>query len=96
MSPVTIPDAVWMTATFSTPESGWIIAEEAEIGFTDDLFGTNQPPWVCNAWFGGNPYAGLWANLRCEEGGGRAGSDGEGPRLSITKVETPVVIEAVE
>jgi hypothetical protein len=74
-SPVTIPNSVWMVAVFSTDYAGWVIAEEAEIGFTDNVFGVNVPPWGCNYWFGGTPYAGLWANLRCiqdfglEEGG---------------------------
>ena len=84
--PVTIPDTVWMVATFSTPQAGWVIAGPAEIGFTANLFGKNNPPWVCDWWFGGNPYAGLWANLRCVAAGGK--SHGEATRLSITKVET--------
>lgn len=91
---VTIPDTVWMVATFSTPESGWIIAEQAETGYTADLFGRNDPPWVCNYYWGGDPYAGLWANLRCVEGQSRARREGEGPHLSITRVEPPLTIEA--
>ncbi len=88
---VTIPDTVWMTATFTTPESGWIIAEQAETGTTADLYGWNNP-WTCNNWFGGNPYAGFWANLRCVEGSSRASGDGQATRLSITKLETPLHI----
>ncbi len=85
---VTIPDTVWMVAEFSTPESGWIIAEQAEVGTTADLYGRNDPPWVCDYYFGGDPYAGMWANLRCIEAGGRASGDDTDTRLSITKVET--------
>ncbi len=95
--PVTIPDTVWMVATFSTPESGWIIAEQAETGTTADVYGWNNP-WTCNQTFGAN-YAGLWANLRCVEGQSRASGDGQETRLSITKVETdaaPVPIEPAE
>jgi len=69
--PVTIPDTLWMVATFSTPESGWIIAEQAEIGTTEDRYGWGNP-WNRNATFGTN-YAGLWANLRCQVGENKTG-----------------------
>ena len=67
-TPASVPIAndVWIVATFSTPESGWIIGGEAETGFTADLFGLDVPPWVCNTSFGGTPYAGLWLVLECE------------------------------
>ncbi|MCK4659266.1 MAG: S8 family serine peptidase [Phycisphaerae bacterium] len=66
---VTIPHSFWMVVTFSTSQAGWFRAEEAETGFTADLFGRNNPPWVCNYWWGGppNPYAGFWANIGCVE-----------------------------
>ncbi|MBN2562928.1 MAG: hypothetical protein JXQ75_18550 [Phycisphaerae bacterium] len=65
--PVTIPDTVWMVATFSDDDAGWVLAEEAEVGTTADLYGENDPPWVCNYWFGGppDPYAGFWADIQC-------------------------------
>lgn len=65
--PVRLPDEIWMVATFSTANSGWVLAEEAEVGFTDDLYGDNAPSWVCDYWFGGSPndYAGFWANVQC-------------------------------
>ncbi|MCK4660784.1 MAG: hypothetical protein KAV82_14790, partial [Phycisphaerae bacterium] len=62
---VTIPTTVWMVVTFSTDQAGWIRADEAETGFTDDIFGHSGPPWVCNYWFGEGSHAGFWANLRC-------------------------------
>ncbi|MCK4657977.1 MAG: hypothetical protein KAV82_00510 [Phycisphaerae bacterium] len=67
--PVTIPDTVWMVATFSSNDAGWVLAETAEVGFTDDLFGEDDPPWVCDSWFGGPPneYAGFYANMQCVE-----------------------------
>ncbi len=68
-SPVTIPDTVLMVASFSNAVAGWMLAGPAEIGFTDDVFGVNVPPWRCNFWFGGDPYAGFWANLQCVAGG---------------------------
>lgn len=63
--PVPIPNSFWMVITFSTPEAGWFRAEQAEIGTTENLFGRNDPPWACNYWFGGSPYAGFWANIGC-------------------------------
>ena len=56
-----------MVVTFSTSQAGWFRAEAAETGFTADLFGMNDPPWVCSYWWGGppNPYAGFWANVGC-------------------------------
>jgi hypothetical protein len=84
---LTIPDTVWMVATFSTPESGWIIADEAEVGFTEDRYGW-QDPWDCNLAIGGS-YAGLWANLECVAGSKRAtAGDPPEPQLSITRVDT--------
>ena len=67
--PVRLPDEVWMVVTFSTADSGWVLAEEAETGFTDDLYGEDEPPWACDFWFGGPPneYAGFWANIQCIE-----------------------------
>ena len=93
-----------MTATFTTPESGWIIAEQAETGTTEDRYARDNP-WTCNATFGGNPYAGLWANLRCIEGqnrstaGGRATS-GDGtppePTLRMIQVEAGTGLRAAD
>ncbi len=75
--PVTISDTVWMAATFSTNEACWVMAGQAEVGFTEDLFGYYYP-WECNVWFGGDPYAGLWANLECQDGGVKSrGAAGE-------------------
>ena len=66
---MTIPDTVWMVATFSSNDAGWVVAETAEVGVTDDLFGEDDPPWVCDYWFGGPPneHAGFYANIQCVE-----------------------------
>jgi hypothetical protein len=66
---VTIPHSFWMVVTFSTSQAGWFRAEEAETGFTANLFGQNDPPWVCNYWWGPPPapHAGFWANIGCVE-----------------------------
>ena len=84
-------------ATFSTPESGWMIAEQAEIGFTEDRYGW-QDPWNCNQTFTGigAPYAGLWANLQCQAGESRSMSESFGvPQTRVTRVEAdaPSVLE---
>lgn len=101
-SPVTIPDTVWMVATFSTPQAGWVIAEQAEVGTTADLYARNNP-WTCSATFGGfpPPHAGLWANLICIEGSARAAAPaGPGsatePQLRIIRLDDPAQIIAVE
>ncbi|MCA9250649.1 MAG: hypothetical protein KDA54_05905 [Phycisphaerales bacterium] len=88
-TPVTIPDTVWMVAQFSTPQSGWVIADEAEIGSTENVIGRGDP-WSCgNSVFG--HHAGLWANLRCELGvaGGRASSSASLPVQSMVKLGAP-------
>ncbi len=68
--PVGIPGIVWMKVAFSTPEGGWVIADQAELGETADLFASNGGG--CNLyWFGGRPpfpFAGFWASIRCEFG----------------------------
>lgn len=63
-SPVEVPDTVWLAATFSTQYSGWVVAEEAEIGFTDDLWSQGSA-FPCLKWWEGNPYAGFWATVNC-------------------------------
>jgi hypothetical protein len=63
--PVYIPQQVWMVLTFSTSQAGWFLAEEAEIGYTADHFARYAPPWVCSYYYGGEPYAGLWALIEC-------------------------------
>jgi hypothetical protein len=63
---VYIPHNIWIAASFSTPEAGWFVAEQAEIGYTADYFGRNDPPWYC--WYThqeSGPYCGLWAVLDC-------------------------------
>lgn len=92
-APVTIPDTTWMVATFSNASAGWIIAEQAELGTTQDLYARSNP-WTCNATFGGT-YAGLWANLRCVEGGGKSSSSSGTPVLRMEAVETAVSLEAI-
>jgi hypothetical protein len=67
LAPVILPNTVWMVVTFSSANAGWVLAEQAEVGTTQDLFGQNEPPWACDFWFGGGPgeYAGFWADIQC-------------------------------
>lgn len=64
--PVTIPNQFWMVLTFSNAQAGWFRADAAEVGFTDNFFASNDPPWNFY-WFGGTPWAGFWANIGTDE-----------------------------
>ncbi len=68
-TPVTIPTTVWLAATFSTDDSGWVFAEEAEIGFTGDFWSEDDQVLGCVllSVTGGDPYGGFWANINCSE-----------------------------
>jgi len=80
--PAAIPGRFWMVATFSNELAGWFPAGQADanIGWTADVFGRydlgeppEEPHWVCNYWWGGDPnepdhpWAGFWANIGCVE-----------------------------
>ncbi len=70
-APVTLPNSVWMVATFNRPDAGWVLAGPAERGSTANLFGQNDPPWGCNFGLSGL-YSGFWASLQCIPAGGRS------------------------
>ena len=64
---VAVPEIVWLEATFSTSDSGWVVAERAELGYTRDLFAEYDSQYGCVQLFlGGDPYAGFWANVNCD------------------------------
>jgi hypothetical protein len=87
-SPVTIPDTVWMVVRFSNDVAGWVVAEDAETGFTDDVLGVELPPpygWGCDYWLGPEAYAGFWAHLECEEVSGMRAAGA--PGNSMTRFE---------
>ena len=87
-----------MVVEFTTDDALWILSDQAETGFTDEFFAVDQPPWGCNFWFGGTPYAGYWSNLRCVEGSSRA-TGGDGTRLHMIQVESaepPIAIEPAQ
>jgi hypothetical protein len=64
---------VWLTATFTADDAGWILAERAEVGFTQNLFaeGTRSP---CLYVFTGGYYAGFYATLNCQTTGDPLGA----------------------
>ena len=74
-SPASIPptidgNIIWMSLTFDNLDVGWVIALEAEIGYTRDLFSeddTEPGGFGCALlFFGGNPLAGFWAGVNTE------------------------------
>jgi len=73
---VSIPGTVWLAATFSTNNAGWIVGGPAETGSTQDYFSENDTdpnPDICALY---NftcmpepctpPFAGFWADVYCE------------------------------
>jgi hypothetical protein len=48
--------------TFSTSQAGWVVADQAETGFTDDFY------WQSGSlfFFGGNPYAGFCGRISAD------------------------------
>lgn len=72
---IPIPGTVWLAATFPRNDAGWIIAEQAEIGSTQNAWSENNtdpiPPELVGCLlfhFTGPtaPYAGFWAEIFCE------------------------------
>jgi hypothetical protein len=73
-STVDVPATVWLAVTFTgglASEGAWILAGQAEIGSTQNLFVENNTgsPGGCLTYgfAGGNPYSGFWANVVCRE-----------------------------
>jgi hypothetical protein len=66
---VILPELVWMVLEFDSDDAGWVVAEVAELGFTDDVFAEYDGFLWNPYWFGGppEPYAGFAANLWCAE-----------------------------
>lgn len=67
---VAIPENPWIRLSTSTDGSGWVMGRPAQIGFTANLFDYDDPDPAppdlhCNAWFGGTPYAGFYADMFC-------------------------------
>jgi hypothetical protein len=59
-------DWLWIAWRFSNSSTGPIISGEATVGFTDDVYALVQGQSAClYFWFGGDPYAGFNAAIRC-------------------------------
>ncbi len=70
--PVPVPGTIWLATTFSTAAAGWFVAEEAEIGFTHDLFSEDDSELGCGQWeftINPPPFAGFWATVDCNPTG---------------------------
>ncbi|GAF68335.1 unnamed protein product, partial [marine sediment metagenome] len=65
-SDVILPDKVWIVLEFGDPNAGWVIAEAAELGFTNDIFATHDGITWTTSSFGGWPYAGYHAHIWCK------------------------------
>ncbi|MHC4648499.1 MAG: DUF7901 domain-containing protein [Planctomycetota bacterium] len=61
-----LPDKVWMVLGLGDPNAGWIIAEAAELGFTNDIHATHDGITWTTSSFGGWPYAGFRAHIWCK------------------------------
>jgi hypothetical protein len=63
------PGDLWLWVSFTAPDAGWVIGEQAELGFTDDLFSfratIRQPFTDCIFWFNGEPYSGFAGSINC-------------------------------
>ena len=65
--PIPIPGTVWMVVEFWSDQAGWIGAEEAERGQTEDVYYKIDPIDGCNPHnFGGDSWAGFWAQIWCD------------------------------
>jgi hypothetical protein len=62
---VEIPETVWMVVTFTSDYAGWFIADEPQVGFTEDIYGQDLAPWSCQEVIGDDHYSGFWARVRC-------------------------------
>ncbi len=68
---VPLPESTWLTATFTSPDAGWPVGAQSEVGFTADVFSVTNPfglgvPCASNLWFQGDPYAGFLATVNCD------------------------------
>ncbi|RME40732.1 MAG: hypothetical protein D6788_02730, partial [Planctomycetota bacterium] len=62
--PVLVPGTVWLALTFSTDDAGWVVAEEAETGRTEDFWSEDDAQLGCVLFQFSDPlFAGFWATL---------------------------------
>lgn len=64
--PIVVPSVFWLAVAFNTDDAGWILAEEAEIGYTRDLWSENDVDGghgCAQLFLGGDPHVGFWATV---------------------------------
>jgi hypothetical protein len=80
---VPVPATVWLAATFSTNDSGWVRAGQAEVGSTTNFWSENNigtSGTVCSLFqfvtnnVPGVPWAGFWASVNCTVPGDPVGA----------------------
>lgn len=72
---VAIPGTVWMAATFSNNDAGWLIAGRAELGSTLNVWSEDDFLQGCGLFeFTTGQYAGFYANIYCDLGGQAIGA----------------------
>lgn len=91
---VPVPGTVWLAATFSTADSGWVRADKAEVGSTTNVWSENHiqqnqndPPTGCSLFTfsaSGTPWAGFWAQIQCDIPGNPVGACCNGATCSQT------------
>lgn len=81
---VNVPGTVWLAATFSSNDGGWVRAGQAEVGSTTNIWSENHVkltpedlPTGCqlfNFSATGTPWAGFWAQVNCDLPGDQVGA----------------------
>jgi len=69
-APIPIPKNLYVTVTFTGPgadEAGWLVADQAELGFTPNDWVERKTGVICDEFFFGcvGAYAGFWTTLNC-------------------------------
>ena len=62
-TPISVPGTLWMVVSFTTDNAGWLVADRAETGFTNDYFEVRNGGWA-RSYLTGN-YAGFAAEVYC-------------------------------
>lgn len=66
-APIPVGGSVYMSATFSTNSSGWLVARRAELGFTRDIWVEDDSTQGCAEYFfPSGAYAGFWGAIHCD------------------------------
>ncbi|RME36787.1 MAG: hypothetical protein D6788_10865 [Planctomycetota bacterium] len=64
LPPLADPNVVWLALTIDNPDVGWVLAGQAEVGYSRDLFSENDAALGCTQlFFGGDPLANFWSGV---------------------------------